>query len=85
MTSNPTRRFEIASQFVRDQLEATATILDNAEGCDHARANNTLVAIELRRLSRIVAGDIGEKTREVEAPAPLDVPITQPTEAPVPA
>lgn len=84
MPNNQRQRLNNAVRHVTNQLTAAAVLFEAAsdvETCPHARAMARAAALELRRLSRIVAGDIGEEQTEIEA-EPLEVPGTVPTEAP---
>ena len=87
MTSTPTRRTNTVLRHVAREMNATVAILEAASDVEQthpdARYAYRAVALELRRLSRIVLGDIGEEQEEVEV-VPLHNPAEVPAE-PVPA
>ena len=85
MTSNIRTRYINATRYIADQLDRTATILEHATtDCPHALAHNTLVAAELRRLQRIVMGDIGKPEEQEEWEIePITTPV--PEQEPVPS
>lgn len=87
MPSSIRTRYTLAARHVADQMGATINILETASDQHDvhpdARYAYRAVALELRRLSRIVMGDIGEETREIEA-EPVEIPTTTPITVPAP-
>lgn len=79
MTSNPRTRYTNAARYITNQIGHTVTTLENPANatCPHAYTNNTLVALELKRLQRIILGDIGEEQTEIES-EPTELPTTVP-------
>lgn len=80
MTSNIRTRHANAARHCTAELARTITILEAADVAGvhpDARYAFRAIAIELRRLSKIIAGDIGEGAEEWESE-----PITTPVEVP---
>jgi hypothetical protein len=67
MTSSTRTRYINACRHIAARLTRTADTLEaQPTDCPRAAANNVLVAIELRRLARIVMGDIGKPEEQEE-------------------
>jgi hypothetical protein len=87
MPSSIRTRYTNAARHVADQMGATINILETAsdqhEVHPDARYAYRAVALELRRLSRIVMGDIGDPAEQEEWEIePLTVPVPEQPKVP---